>query len=1184
MSEHPTPNFNPKKEILEQTEKGINSFNYAITKFFLNNNRLTILSLALLVILGVGSVLLLKTTGFPAPEIKVALVQTVYPGASSETVNRDVTIPLEGAVKNVEGVKRFSSTSNNSFSNIAVTIDENADSDSVKNKLDSAIKSISLPEAAQTPKIVTPEIGGPDLILAISNKDSRKELFTVTEKAIKDLSDLPEVSKVSQVNELNEEVVVRFDEKKVSQAGLSVQNIQDQLATIGENLPVVSNVNLENKNAGVSTSLKGSDIELLKNFTITKPVSLGVPGQPTGTSTPQPTSQSLTPGIKLNQVADIEVQYRFKDKEINNLAFRKDGQSVVNEAVIVEVKAVKNGDQAKFISAIISKLSSYDNATFVKKDSIEKEYSPNKTLIVDIFAVNDDNQEQVNEVIGGLIGSPIDQLGGAKNLGYLLGGIQLVFLAMLAFVSWRAALVAATAIPLSLVFSTIYLYLVGSSLNTLTLFSLVLVIGLVVDPALVVLEAIQRKIDFGLKGKKAVLEAVKDVGNGIFLATLTNIIVFVPFGVLTGIFGQIFAYIPLTIVPAVIGSYIVPLVFLAWFGGLILKPNKKAVDDEVKNLWPIARWIINLNEKILNGPRLTRLVIIIIALSIPLGLAGYMFSNGQIKSVQFASGDDSELVTIQGSYLPSITEQQKQIVTEDILKIVTSNENVIASTPISSSFDYYVFLKPRSERNVKAKVIAEDIDNKIQNKYGKDAGSNTKFFDIKTSIDQTGGPTSGYQVTVLVKTDDLDKLKKASLEISKVMQEKLCKDGNSVVIKDNCSEGDRVVIKTDDGFTNKENVIYDFQFNRELLIQSGIGTLGRGPLLANANSTLKNQFETNDNEKVAKVTVNGVERNVFLESKTALPKTLAEIKSTLGGSVNIPGISSNTISSTINIEETKPKSTIQRQSGQTIGIVQARVKPELENNQGLTTQATDSLLNYFSENDGKRTKDLGLNKGSIAENANAASADGLKFFSDLVIALFLAIIVSYIVLAVFFDSLLQPLAILFTIPLTFLGVFPGLYFFAGGEFGFLEIIGLIILIGVVENVAIFLIDAARQKINHEGWDEKKAISYAAGVRFRPVILTKFTAIASLAPLAILSQFYRSIAVVIIFGLLTSGFVSLVTTPILFVFFRWLSRMYIKTAWWNKLLFIPFFLIYIIAWGIMDRPKKTPRITKFEEVS
>jgi len=179
----------------------------------------------------------------------------------------------------------------------------------------------------------------------------------------------------------------------------------------------------------------------------------------------------------------------------------------------------------------------------------------------------------------------------------------------------------------------------------------------------------------------------------------------------------------------------------------------------------------------------------------------------------------------------------------------------------------------------------------------------------------------------------------------------------------------------------------------------------------------------------------------------------------------------------------------------------------------------------------------------------------------------LAIIFVYTVLVIFFGSFSLPLVILYTIPLTLMGWVPALATFGGGQFGFLEIIGLIILVGLVCNVAIFLIDAARQKIA-QGIDEKEAIALASGLRLRPVLLTKLVAGASLAPLILFAEIYRSLSIVIVFGLLASGFVSLITTPILFIFFRWLSREYRRLAWYNKILFFPFMLIYIPIMGYL----------------
>ncbi|MEI6729455.1 MAG: efflux RND transporter permease subunit [bacterium] len=1167
MSEH-------HQQQTTDTQPPLWNFNYWITKLFLDNSRLTFLILIFLVVVGVFTGLNLKTTGFPSPVIAVSLVQTVYPGASSDTVNSKLTIPLEGAIKDVLGVKRFNSTSTNSFSNISVYIDEKADVNVVKNKIDSAVRSVKLPDGAQSPKLVSLEIGGPDVIYAIigPNIQTIHDKFDLTKIR---LSQITDVSKATPSNDLEKQIEVRLKQDKLLQNKLTAEQVQSQLATIGESIPVISDITIDGKNAGISTSLKGVNLDTLQNFNVAI-------SSPFTSQTAVPTPPKF---VKLSEIADIKTAYNYSNpKEASFYSFydQKNSKDQVLPAAIIDVKSVKNTDQGKFIEEIKKELTQIDGLEYIRRDDVVKNYDPQKTYIIESFAVNDDNKEQVDQVIGGLIGEKFgDSIFG--NVGYLLGGIQLVILVMILFVSWRAALVAATAIPLSLLFSTIYLWLIGENLNTLVLFSLVLVIGLVVDPALVILEAIQRKIDVGLKGKEAVLAAVKDVGNGIFLAVLTSIIVFVPFGILTGVFGQIFAYIPLTIIPALIGSYIVPLVFLAWFGSIILKKSKNTTHDEAENLWPIAKWLMKLNSFLLYGPkikkawlqvfvsRLIRFVVIVIGFIVPVTLAGIMFNNGSIKQVQFAQSDDANLILVSGSFLPSISKEDRLATTQESLSIITKNENVRGVVTSGSGFNYYIFLKPRSERNIKAPAIADKIDEQVQARFGSKAElKDQKFFDVKVASAQTGGASSGYQVSITIAENDLDTLKTSSLNVGQTVLDKLCRIDNVVSIKDDCSDSNKIAIKVDDGFTNKDNFVYDVAFDRDKLVASGAGQYGRGPITLPFNGIIKQEFEFNNGDPITKVLVNGEETNVVLKPNEEAPKTVAESAERLA---KVTGSSVAQVSQLASVVETKPKVSIQRIRGKTVGLVQARLKPELQNNQGVSGQATQAIVDYYNKDGGAKSKDLGLSKEAVKTYDDGQTADGQKFFTDLSVALLLSIVVTYIVLAVFFRSLSQPFGILYTIPLSMLGVLPALAAFVGGQFGFLEIIGLIILVGIVENVAIFLIDAANQKIDHDGWEEKRAIIYASGLRLKPVLLTKIAALASLAPLAITSQFYRSISVVIMFGILASGALSLVTTTILFIFFKWFSHKFhsTKAYWWPFV--IVAFPIYLIVWGIQDLIKE-----------
>lgn len=485
---------------------------------------------------------------------------------------------------------------------------------------------------------------------------------------------------------------------------------------------------------------------------------------------------------------------------------------------------------------------------------------------------------------------------------------------------------------------------------------------------------------------------------------------------------------------------------------------------------------------------------------------------------------------------------------------------------------YYVNLKkPVDRQNIKSIEIAKDINEKLSD-------VRSKIFDLDATVEGTGGPSTPYPVALAVKTSDLDKIKTGSFEIANLLIYGTCIDKDKKITiekpilkndgsyENSCNnDKSKIIEKVDNGFTNKQNNQLEIVLNRTQLESKNL-VIPNAPATILVNGAIKNNFDLNPREDL-EIDINGEKILVDLKYNLASPATTDTLKN-----IQITGLDgqSQSLNDIATIDKTQPKSSIGRVNGQTIGLVQAKLVKEY-NDEAYASQITSSIIEYYNKNDSENTKKIGLPEKSIESYSQGGSASAIKSFKELGIALLLAIVFTYIVLAIFFNSLTQPLVILYTIPLTFTGIFPALGWIGNGEFGFLEIIGLIILVGVVENVAIFLIDAANQNIV-SGMEEKRAISLASGIRFRPIILTKITVIASLAPLAFLSEFYRSISLVIIFGLLASGFISLITTPILFVFFRWLSRAFLKLRWYNKILFFPLFPAYMIVLGFLDRPE------------
>ncbi len=1163
---------NKKNDILEiknlENEKkpviiaGKWNFNFWISKLFLENSRLTFLLLLVLIFLGIFSLFNLKSTGFPNPTVPVVIVRTIYPGANSEVVNSEVTIPLEGKIKDVDGVIRYNSNSFNSLSVISVYLDEKKNVDSIKSSLDSVIKELKLPDGIENPKLETIDIGGPDVILSIVGKNI-DQVYQKYQSVNKKLQENQDVVSVEMVRKIEKIVIVKPRFEELSRYGISFNEFNSFLSTFGENTPAVSNVTLDNTNISINTSVGNNTFEDLLNLTfIVKENNINNEQNINNINTLNKKT------VKLKDIAEVSTSYKYDNNYGSVYGFynKKENKEEVIPAIILNIKGGKTLDKGIFTTNLIEDLKEIDNINYVFRDDLVKEYQDDKVYLVKSYAVADNNQEQIDEIISGIIGSKIgDNYFG--YLGYLLGGVQLVVLVMIAFVSIRAALIAAAAIPLSLLFTTIYLYFTGESLNTLVLFSLVLVLGLVVDPALVVLEAIQRKIDTGINKKDAVLLAIKDIGNGVFLATLTNIIVFVPFGILSGVFGQIFAYIPLTIVPAVIGSYIVPLVFLAWFGGITLKKNKNSKNDEAENMWQIAKIIVKINERILHSHRLIRSLIVILGLVIPISLMIFMFNSRAITQTQFSISDDADLGLLSGTFLPQISKENKENTTKKVLEILSKNSNITSVVEIpNNDLQYYVFFKPKDQREIKSKYIVEDINKKLEEEFNLSSKNLDKFFDLNFKLVQTGGQSSDYQINISVKTENLEKLKNSSQKIGKNIENIICFVNNEVIVDNNCDESKKIISKVDDGFTNKDNLSYNLNLDRDILLLSGMVDYTKGSLSNNLTFAIRNKF---DNPRQLPVTQTVYTDSSKLDVYIKLEQNITTFDQLQNSLIQDFKVNQNQLDSLLKVKKESPKDNIQRIRGQTVGLIRAEVKSEFKDNQGLISEVTRKIIDFYEKNDYQETVNLGLEKKSINDYNDGSNADFQKSFSELFVALIIAVIASYVVLAVFFRSLSLPLTILYTIPLTILGVFPSLWFFAGGQFGFLEIIGFIILVGIVENVAIFLIDSANQKIK-EGMEIKKAISYATGIRFKPIILTSITAIASLAPLAITSQFYRSISVVIMFGILSSSLFSLITTPILFVFFNWTSKNFQKLNLLNKILFYPLMPIYIIRWAILNK--------------
>ncbi|MDO8261085.1 MAG: efflux RND transporter permease subunit, partial [Candidatus Magasanikbacteria bacterium] len=445
--------------------------------------------------------------------------------------------------------------------------------------------------------------------------------------------------------------------------------------------------------------------------------------------------------LKLKDIATVRKDLEQVD-QFQRIGLLQDSKVKTKTAVLLNVSITETADIVAVKEKLDEKIGQLRSDNKIDKN-IQTEF---------LYDQSESTQEQVSEIVSGAIGD--------KNTFYLLGGIQLVLLAMLLFVNWRAAIVAASAIPISFFFTLMSLYFFGVQLNTIVLFSLILVLGLIVDPAIVVLESIQRYLDLGRDGRTAVIETGKRYGAGLFIAVATSIIVFVPFGVVSGIFGEIIKYIPLTVVPALIASYFVPLAILPFLAARFLK-SAKSISTEKKNedenIWLAAKYMMKFNNWVLSNTYHKILFLVVTASFIFFSLR--LVFSGAIPVVQFSSPPDSNQISVTLNFPRGETFTKRNETAKEIEQEIDKQNGI----------DNYFYLNQSSESatifvNLKEKRSKNDSSKNIQSRL-KDALQKVKNVDLSFAEISVGPPESEYSVQVQLFANNLTTLEKAAKNV-----------------------------------------------------------------------------------------------------------------------------------------------------------------------------------------------------------------------------------------------------------------------------------------------------------------------------------------------------------------------------------------------------------------------------------
>ncbi|SFL92374.1 efflux RND transporter permease subunit [Halanaerobium salsuginis] len=669
-----------------------------------------------------------------------------------------------------------------------------------------------------------------------------------------------------------------------------------------------------------------------------------------------------------------------------------------------------------------------------------------------------------------------DSIAGVKQ-NFIIGGLLAVVVLFAFLRNLSSTFVIATAIPISVLATFALMFFADLSLNIITLGGIALGVGMLLDNSIVVLENIYRHRALGTARIAAAREGASEVSSAIFASTLTTAAVFLPVIFIQDMLAQLFTPMALTVTFSLFASLFVALTFIPMLSSKILKVTEQNQQEDNK-----ANYLI-FYRKLLQWALANRVsILILVVIFFSIFIAGIIFEFIPLKT-EYMPSSDQGTVRIRISMPDNSTiEQTDKVVKQLQQSIADLNEIKLVTTRVwGDNARFTVELVDQSKRDKNAAIIAEEIRQRTANIAGPQINVSAD-----TSMMHRGGGDTA--VEVLIKGPDLNKL----LELGQQTRELLATING---------------VRNSDLSLDKGNPEIHVRINQQLADFYGIE---KSELIDYVNMALSGST-------IDHLTEGGTEIDIVLKLADSASNSLNNLQ-------NIKLFTNDgqevLLSQLAEIIPGRGYSAIDRENQQRLITISSdiferplgEVQPEIE-------KLLADQLNLPSE----YTIDYG---GEAEEMASS--------FKQLFLAVSLAILLVYMVMAAQFESLLYPFIIMFTVPLAIVGAILSLVL-TGLALSVNGMIGMIMLVGIVVNNAIVMIDY----INHNRitMGRKKAILAAAPIRLRPILMTTSTTILALIPLALGigtgAETQQPMAVVVIGGLLFSTLLTLIIIPVIY---------------------------------------------------
>ncbi|MGI6586982.1 MAG: efflux RND transporter permease subunit [Gracilibacteraceae bacterium] len=691
----------------------------------------------------------------------------------------------------------------------------------------------------------------------------------------------------------------------------------------------------------------------------------------------------------------------------------------------------------------------------------------------------------------------------AKNA--VVGAVLAIIILFVFLKNIRTTMIIGTSILISIIATFVMIYFSGITLNLVSLGGLALGVGMLVDNSIVVLENIYRYRSEGHSRVEAAILGTQEVGSAIVASTLTTVVVFLPIVFTEGITAEIFKQMALTVTFSLIASLLVALTLIPMLSSKYLKMVKYHEASRSEKLNKIfSKWedalstVDNFYRSVLGLALMRRRKTVITVLAIFIGSILLVPFVGTEFFPKMDMGQFTvEIELPQGSLLKNTNEVAEQVEgmlnsLPEIQKIFTtvgsSGSGMSLSGGASNTASLNITLKPLSERKRSTAEVVEEMRKKVR----LIPGANIEINEVSTS---TMGFSGGTAVSVNIFGPDLDKLSEIAVSVEEIIKnvEGVRQTSTSI------SEG-RPEVRI---FVDRDKASY-----------YGLGTA-----------------------------------QVSAAIRTAVEGSVATTYKVDGDEIDVRvGFPEGTVKKYSQLENTKILSPL----GVEIPLIEvADIKVE-KGPIAITREGQERYVTVSSDVFKRSTGDVNKDISERLNEMNLPPGYSIKYggemeqiedaFSSLTLALLLAIVLVYMVMAAQFESLLHPFTIMFSIPLAFTGSALGL-FLTGRALSVPAFIGVIMLAGIVVNNAIVLVDYINV-LRGRGMDRLEAILKAGPTRLRPILMTTLTTILGIIPLALGigegAEVQAPLATVVIGGLTTSTVLTLLIIPIIYTLFDDLS--------------------------------------------